>query len=187
MATIAEPCCNPFDIPKHGYKKSLRPVSKWMLNKARISMESKICDSCRKKLIQLPDLDIVTESFAECNAADDQYIDTSQAVTAVNKCLQEIGETPLRSTTESSKRVTQKIDNLAERMKELILDRPSGTIQENDESEMLLQLKEKFQSTSNRSEQFQILTVLPKSWTRRRIQDEFGISDYMARKSKELV
>ena len=190
MATFAEPCCNPFNIPKHGYssrKKSLRPVSKWMLNKAKISMESKICDSCRKKLKQLPDLDTVTESFAECDAADDQYIDTSQAVTAVNKCLREIGATPLRSTTESSKRVTQKIDNLAERMKELILDQPSGTVQEDDESEMLLQLKEKFQSTSNRSEQLQILTVLPKSWTRRRIQDEFGISDYMARKSKELV
>ena len=46
-----------------------------------------------------------------------QKFDISQAVTAVNKCLQEIGETPLRSTTESLKQVTQKIGNLAERMK----------------------------------------------------------------------
>ena len=49
------------------------------------------------------------------------------------------------------------------------------------------QLKEKFQSTTPRSEELQILTVLPKSWSLKKIQTEFGISNYMARKSKELV
>ena len=33
----------------------------------------------------------------------------------------------------------------------------------------------------------QILTVLPKSWSLKKIQQEFGVSNYMARKSKELV
>ena len=167
MASHVEPCCNPFGIPKHNYssrKKSLRPVSKWMLNKANIPAGSKICDSCRKRLAKLPDLDTVVESFAECDAIDDQYIDTPQAVSAVNKCLQEIVETPLPSTVRSSKRVVQKMDSLAEKMKDLILDQPSGAIQKDDENEMLLQLKEKFESSSNRSEKLLILTVLPKSW-----------------------
>ena len=45
-----------------------------------------------------------------------------------------------------------------------------------DGSEMIQQLKEKFQSTPQRSEQLQILTVLPKSWSLKKIQQEFGVS-----------
>ena len=56
-----------------------------------------------------------------------------------------------------------------------------------DGSEMIQQLKEKFRSTAQRSEQLQILTVLPKSWSLKRIQQEFLVSNYMARKSKDLV
>ena len=56
-----------------------------------------------------------------------------------------------------------------------------------DGSEMIQQLKEKFRSTAQRSEQLQILTVLPKSWSLKKIQQEFGVSNYMARKSKDLV
>ena len=43
-----------------------------------------------------------------------------------------------------------------------------------DESEMIKQLKHKFQSTSKRSEKVQVLTVLPKSWTIKKVQHEFG-------------
>ena len=56
-----------------------------------------------------------------------------------------------------------------------------------DGTEMLQQLKEKFQSTTKRNEQLQVLTVLPKSWSLRKIQQEFGVSTYMARKSKKFV
>ena len=56
-----------------------------------------------------------------------------------------------------------------------------------DGSEMIQQLKEKFQSTAQRSEQLQIFTVVPKSWSLKKIQQEFGVSNYMARKSKDLV
>ena len=37
------------------------------------------------------------------------------------------------------------------------------------------------------NEQLQILTVLPKSWSVKKIQQEFGVSTYMAQKSKKLV
>ena len=33
----------------------------------------------------------------------------------------------------------------------------------------------------------QILTVLPQSWSVKKIEKEFGVYNYMARKSKELV
>ena len=55
------------------------------------------------------------------------------------------------------------------------------------DGEMLKQLKQKFHSTVERSEKVQILTVLPCSWSIGKIQAEFGVSNYMARKAKELV
>lgn len=57
----------------------------------------------------------------------------------------------------------------------------------NDESVMISQLKEKFQETNSSSVKVQILTLLPKTWSIRKIQEEFGVTYYMARKSKILV
>ena len=70
------------------------------------------------------------------------------------------------------------MDRLAEAMKGLILEDTGPKM--SDESEIILQLKEKFSVTTNRSEQVQILTVLPKSWSRKKIQEEFHVTDYMA-------
>ena len=58
--------------------------------------------------------------------------------------------------------------------------------QTNDEVEIITQLEKKY-STAGRSEKIQILTVLPKSWSIRRVEEEFGISNFMARKAKQLV
>ena len=63
-------------------------------------------------------------------------------------------------------------------------ERPSGP---NDESEILLQLKEKFHSIAENSVKVQILTVLPKSWSISKIPAKFGVSNFMARKAKQVV
>ena len=55
------------------------------------------------------------------------------------------------------------------------------------DSEIIAQLKEKFKTTTNRSEKIQILTVLPNSWSLCKIMQEFGVSNYMARCAKKLV
>ena len=55
------------------------------------------------------------------------------------------------------------------------------------DSEIILQLKEKFKTTTHRREKMQILTVLPKSWLLRKMMQEFGVSNYMARCAKKLV
>ncbi len=62
---MADSWCNPLGVPRHNWssrKISLRPVSKWMCNNAYISMGSKICDMCQKKLAKQPDLDPLVES-----------------------------------------------------------------------------------------------------------------------------
>lgn len=207
---MAESCCNPFNLPKHNWssrKKKLRPVAKWMCDKAEISLGSKICDFCRKKLAKIPDLESEIRTEAPClshdptpcaspqspadrhSFSDYHYVDVPEAMAAVNKCLLEIGVTPF-SKRAGHKAIDEKINRVTEAMKSLVIsDRPevSSHSCSSDEGEMIAQLKEKFQSTTKRSEQLQILTVLPKSWAMKRIQSEFGVSDYMARKCKQLV
>ena len=53
--------------------------------------------------------------------------------------------------------------------------------------EMISQLKEKFEMSGKRSEQMQVLTVLPSSWSIRKIQDEFSVTNFMARAAKKLA
>ena len=56
-----------------------------------------------------------------------------------------------------------------------------------DGKEMLEELKEKFKMITNSSKKLQLLTVLPKSWSVRRIEQEFHVSNYMGQKSKKVV
>ena len=76
----------------------------------------------------------------------------------------------------------KKMKEIIESMKQLIFSEPGD-----DDSEMIRQLKDKFSKTGKRGEQMQILTLLPQSWSVKKIEKEFGVSNYMARKSKELV
>ena len=71
---------------------------------ADITMGSNICDSCRKKLAKLSDLDTLTESPTPCGSpTDEKYLDAPEAVATVNRCLLEIGETPLPPATKDIK------------------------------------------------------------------------------------
>ena len=64
-------------------------VKEWMCEKADISMGSKICDSWRKKLAKLPDLETVVacDSPVQCDSPlrDQQYIDAPKMMAAINK------------------------------------------------------------------------------------------------------
>ena len=184
---MAECCCNPFNLLSHNWssrKKNLRLVQEWMFAQVDVPLGSKICDSCRKKLSKLPDFDANTDPPAESDASfGEQYVDAAEAICSVNKCLLEIGPMPVHP---SSRRIDKKMKRITGAMKSLILETPTDRCRD-DESEMILQLKEEFRRTTERSKQLQILTVLLQSWTRKKIQEEFGVSDYMARKCKQLV
>ena len=53
----------------------------------------------------------------------------------------------------------------------------SDAIQNND-NEVINQLKEKFNTTTDRRVRMQILTTLPKSWALKTIETEFGVSNF---------
>ena len=59
--------------------------------------------------------------------------------------------------------------------------------EENDFTEILNQLKEKFRSTLMRREKIQILTILPQSWIINKIETEFGATKYMVCCAKTLI
>lgn len=122
----------------------------------------KICDTCRINLSKEP----VKEdfSFSEPEAADisDVYVHTPEVVASFNKCLSDIGETPYSRAKARGKNYSRrKVRQITDAMKQTII---SGELTD-DGSEMIHQLKEKFRMTSHRSEQLQILTVLPMSWS----------------------
>ena len=61
------------------------------------------------------------------------------------------------------------------------------TLLASDAEEIVQQLKDKFNSTTSSSERIKILTVLPKSWSKRKIAKEFDVFRYLARRAKQLV
>lgn len=193
-------CCNPFHKKDHGGKrKTLRPVTKWMCEKdSNISMGSKICDCCRKKLAtSIPEPHSYSESTFELSPTPSppvsppgsevlQY-EEFESMRLVNQCLDDIGETPVTKRKLQSKKYSeQKLEHLTTMMGKGII---GGTTfnESKDEIEIIKQLKEKFHSTSENSVKVQVLTALPKSWSIRKIQTEFEASNFMVRKAKELV
>ena len=134
-------CCNPFDQHNHSYKrKNLRPVTKWMCERApSISMGSKICDNCRKKLAKVPTTPQVS-SASEYETENEVYADTSESLASLNQCLCEIGETPVsKHKLQQTKYAKQKIKKITTAM--MIHDESSG--ETDDEGEIIKQLKGK--------------------------------------------
>ena len=191
-------CCNPFNKPGHNsMKKNLRSVLPWMIEAIQsVKVGDKICDKCRKELTPLnvkqnpPSMSIHKEPLDEscddlCDYLDDDYI--SQDMEPINMCLKAIGETPIvKKKLMHASYTKEKLTRIRDAAAKTIL--PSMTLGSVDDGhEIIEQLKEKFRTCTDRSQKVQILTILPKSWTVKKIQEEFSVTNYMARKAKDLA
>ena len=149
-STWRSTCCNPFQVRGHTARKStLRPVTKWMREKnSTIQAGSKICDTCRKKLAKesnTPSRDVDVESVGSSSptpsdSVSDHEIEYEriEAIEVVNQCLVDFGETPVtKRKLQSKKYKERKLEVLTSKMSEVLL-----SDKQNDESEMLQQLKE---------------------------------------------
>ena len=133
-----------------------------------ITIGMKICDTCRKKLSkESPDvtesvtaeLDPPTPPSSQATESDPLFSHSSEAVSSLNVCLAKIGETPFSQSRARSKTYSgQKVKKITEALQCTVIT--GAPI--NDGTEMIQQLKQKFRETK-RSEQVQVLTVLPKS------------------------
>ena len=186
-------CCNPFNKKDHTAKRTnLRPVSEWMCEKdSKLSIGSKICDVCRKKLattIPEPQHEPSTDKSPTPSPPWSPLPEEEcKSVKFINECLEDIGETPITKRKLRTKKYSeQKLEHLTTMMGTAIVGKDTFS-RLKDGSEKIEQLKEKFHSTSENSVKVQVLTVLPRSWSIRMIQTEFGASNFMARRAKQLV
>ena len=147
-------CCNPFGESGHSSRrKNLRPVAKWMCERAPISTGSKICDNCRKKLAKVPVTVPSSESESYCKSGKDPYVDVPQSLASLNQ-LVESGETPVsKSKLHQSRYPRDKVEKITAAMKRVVLyDVKSDD--SDDDSEVIKQLKAKFHSLTIRSEKY---------------------------------
>ena len=194
-------CCNPLGRHNHASKRTnLRDVLPWMRERVpSIPIGAKICDECRKRVGKLPVPETVPSTSSDEEEGEipegigDDYdfesprtMISEEALQGVNDCLEKVGQTPIVAHKLGQlKYPKQKLKKMAKSFKKVMLNDPGSSSDE--EGTMLRQLKEKFNTSSSRSERIQVLTVLPKGWSIRRVQEEFGASDYMVRGAKELV
>ncbi len=159
---------------------------------------SRICDKCRKQLAQtIPETPLLAETQPSTSSSPpsssiaspevpelDHREKRLESLEAVTKCLEDLGETPITLRKLRSKKYSKnKMAKIVEKMDQVIIDVDKS----GDDREIIQQLKEKFLTLQERSVKIQILTVLPKSWSLAKIQAEFGASNFMARKAKQLV
>lgn len=200
-------CCNPFNRDRHWVAKNLRKVTSWMIKlNDSIKDGMKICTSCRLELSKIKtysssdsDSNINDEPMAKnvnpepgCSKEDSNYMDVDTGLDYLNASLTSIGESPVVKTkTKTNKKYCkEKLEKVTLRLSETyfqsIQEKESKDLSDNSQTEIIDQLKEKF-AVGSKSEKLQILTVLPKSWSCARMEHEFSISNYMARKAKKLL
>ena len=145
-----------------------------------------------------------TDDCTESSDAEEQesYSDESDILNsgleAIDKSAQALGDSPIRRKRLRSKRYRRfKMKKIRDAMhtKIMRLDPDAVPVQcagdNSDEKgrhfdEMMGQLRHKFKVTDNPSEKIKILTVVPRSWTIRRIVEEFGASRHQARCARNL-
>lgn len=112
-------------------------------------------------------------------------LDPSGVVSCTNILMSSVRESPLTSTPLKSHRKTlEKIDRVHNIIKSSLVnaESSSSSVTENN-NEIIEQLKHKFSTEFDNSEKIRILTILPKSWSIRKICREFKSSYHMARRT----
>lgn len=189
-------CCNPFNKSGHTTRdKSLIRVQEWMLRyitDKNITTSNKICAACRKKLSNLnkSSLDEGSDISGNLDTFDEIASGTEDvAISKLNESLPYLEQTPIKKKKLHHKLYRDtKFKKISESIKYTIF--PGSTQSPYHicpESEIIQQLKEKFKTIPTNSEKIQLLTILPKSWTVHKIEEEFQVTNYMARKVKHLV
>ena len=129
-------CSNPFGKSGHRVrdKKKLRNVTDWMLEKFDdLSKETKICDSCRKKL-SIKNNEEVNETCAENCAMDENFASTSQIIGTLNTSLHELGESPVNKRKVKSKHyASTKIQKISSAMKQKLFTNIQESSDDEDE------------------------------------------------------
>lgn len=174
----------------------------------------KICDGCRKKVSDTsrPDTESDAEGESFSDTEDITILEKSctkiKTLEELNTSIQNLGESPFKlhgiAPHSKSSYGKKKIESVTSKLKSKVskvLEKDfslgeelpdAEKIKENEQKikdldRLVLLMKEKLSTTNSQREKIQILTLVPSSWSRKKIREEFNVSEYTARKAKELV
>ena len=101
-----------------------------------ISLRSKICDDCRKKLAKVP---TTLSSVSESESESEVYVNAPTSLTSINQFLGEIGETPVsQHKLQQTKYSKQEVKKNSKAMKRVMVH-DSQSDETDDEGEMIKQ------------------------------------------------
>eukprot|EP00731_Ephydatia_muelleri_P027646 Em0019g519a len=145
----------------------------------KLTTKHKLCPSCRVKLYKLPGEAVSIGSSEHYSGHDVTTTSTGEAnmlpivVSASESAA--VFDIPGPATVEIATEAVAEIT-----AEESSMQSESEYISGQDAiSDIIAQLKEKIKCLVNRSEKAKLLTILPKSWSVRKIMKEFGAPDYM--------
>jgi hypothetical protein len=211
---LKQRCADPLQCHKGECRKSDRIVTNLIMKRLphfKLTKNHRLCKNCRKNLDQMARI----EREPETSSSEESSIGTctlqpekedSEAefmdydLSDINTSFQAVGESPFKLNKALSRQTytTKKITKLTKKVTEKLmsikgdkgLNYPSTSKESSEEEkyfhEMIEQLKDKFNNTSKRSTKISILTILPNSWTERKIATEFDTSRRMASNAKKL-
>ena len=198
-------CCDPLrcHARRRTYNRNLRCVSKFLIDKfpsLKLTTKHKLCPSCRIKLYKLPGEAVSSGSSEHYSGHDVTTTSTGEAnmlpiVVSASESASVFdipGPATVEIATEAVAEITAEeydsISTVTAEESSMQSESESEYISGQDAiSDIIAQLKEKFKCLVNRSEKVKLLTILPKSWSVRKIMKEFGAPDYMVRQAKKLV
>ena len=121
------------------------------------------------------------DQFVKDQSVKDEW---DAVATSISALLTSVGESPVDKRRIGNKRYAEgKLKMIEQNVRKKLKLEPS----KDDFQEVLEQLKRKFNGCAKKSEKLQVLTILPQSWSIKRIEMEFGTTNHMARLAKALV
>lgn len=121
------------------------------------------------------------------------YVDRAEFIRKLNEILPQIDVTAIdsekidRSRSYCRKKCDEISTNLAAKIFDITTPGVREVAKENCEQEIVNQLKEKFAETTKKEQKIKILSVLPRSWSARKISKEFSTTVYLPLLTKKLV
>ncbi|XP_065673656.1 uncharacterized protein LOC136090720 [Hydra vulgaris] len=200
-------CCNPFKKHTKKITKNLRVVTinesqDMMRSSLNIAPGKKLCKPCKQKIAKKADLKEEKQSQGE---QDEDFLISSfkSKRQEINEELENFNISPLKSHSKSSKhilsegkrkvaRINEMVSNLT-RKTESQFNVPSKLCYEPNDikkkaenfDEIMSLIKEKILCSDKRTI-VQLLTLAPPSWSILEVQNNFAVTEYQAKKARQL-
>lgn len=203
-------CCNPFNLPHtkkivKGLHKITTDAAAKLKKVTGQDLEGVLCPTCRRELSSRFQSQTSGEAIDNSSGEEPEAVKRALATEAVDTTAGAFGVSPLKfrkiSKRDSPGYGGRKIQQLQQKLTESIavaggLDigdmQPEAEASQaacqncEDYTNLLSALQSKCIASTSRNDKLQILTLQPKSWSRKRVAEEFQVSERMVKAARKL-